>query len=91
MARLVIKESNNSIEPNSITSHLATFHGSDRGDEPRAFINLDMVLTTYSTLVKDHQNAGVLHRLKWFRIILDEGKIRQEFRPKGNHASQQRC
>jgi SNF2 family DNA or RNA helicase len=83
---------------NSITSHLAenylnvaTFHGSDRVDEPEAFINLDLVLTTYSTLVKDHQNAGVLHRLKWFRIILDEGKIRQDFRRKGNHALQQRC
>jgi len=31
-----------------------------------------LVLTTYSTLSWDHQNAGVLHRLKWFRIILDE-------------------
>ena len=67
---------------NGISSHLAenclnvaTFHGSDRGDEPEAFINPDLVLTTYATLVKDHQNAGVLHRLKWFRVVLDEGTI----------------
>jgi SNF2 family DNA or RNA helicase len=54
--------------------NVATFHGSDREDEPRAFASSDLVLTTYSTLVKDHQKAGVLHRLEWFRVVLDEGK-----------------
>jgi SNF2 family DNA or RNA helicase len=54
--------------------NVATFHGNDRGNEPRAFASSDLVLTTYSTLVKDHQNAGILHHLKWFRVVLDEGK-----------------
>jgi len=54
--------------------NVATFHGNDRRKEPQALDGLDLVLTTYSTLVKDHQNAGVLHRLKWFRVVLDEGK-----------------
>jgi hypothetical protein len=54
--------------------NVATFHGNDRGNEPRAFAGSDLVLTTYSTLVKDSQNARVLHRLKWFRVVLDEGK-----------------
>ena len=55
--------------------NVAAFHGNDRGKEPQALDGLDLVLTTYSTLVKDHQNAGVLHRLKWFRVVLDEGKV----------------
>jgi len=54
--------------------NVATFHGNDRGNDPQTFTSSDLVLTTYSTLVKDHQNAGVLHRLKWFRVVLDEGK-----------------
>jgi SNF2 family DNA or RNA helicase len=66
---------------NRVISHIAenclnvaTFHGRDRGNEPRAFVGSDLVLTTYSTLVKDYQNARILHRVKWFRIVLDEGK-----------------
>jgi SNF2 family DNA or RNA helicase len=55
--------------------NVAAFHGNARGNEPGAFASSDLVLTTYSTLVKDHQNAGVLHRLKWFRVVLDEGKL----------------
>jgi SNF2 family DNA or RNA helicase len=54
--------------------NVATFHGNDRENEPRTLGSSDLVLTTYSTLVKDNQNAGVLHRLKWFRVVLDEGK-----------------
>lgn len=67
---------------NRIISHIAenclnvvSFHGSDRRNEPQSFVSLDLVLTTYSTLVKDNQKAGVLHRLKWFRVVLDEGTI----------------
>ena len=53
---------------------MVTFHGKDRGNEPQAFASSDLVLTTYSTLVKDYQTARTLHRLKWFRVVLDEGK-----------------
>src|SRR6266480_431339 len=35
----------------------------------------DLVLTTYSTLVADRRNAnGILHKIIWFRVVLDEGK-----------------
>ena len=70
-----------------LLSHIAenclsviTFHGSNRVNEPQAFIGSDLVFTTYSTLVKDYQNARVLHRLRWFRIVLDEGNVSQDFR-----------
>jgi SNF2 family DNA or RNA helicase len=54
--------------------NVATFHGKDRANEPSAFYHSDLVLTTYSTLVKDFQTMQVLYRLDWFRIILDEGR-----------------
>ena len=82
IARCIIQNSPQSIVTDCAISHIAkdylnvaTFHGNDRGNEPQAFASSDLVLTTYSTLVKDHQNAGVLRRLKWFRVVLDEGKI----------------
>lgn len=78
----MIQYSHRPILTDLVTSHIAenylnvaTFLGNDRGNEPRAFTSSDLVLTTYSTLVKDYQNAGILHRLKWFRVILDEGKV----------------
>lgn len=53
---------------------MATFHGANRTDDPSAFTNVNLVLTTYSTLMHDYRKAGVLHRLNWFRVVLDEGK-----------------
>lgn len=54
--------------------NVAIFHGKDRANDPSAFYHSDLVLTTYSTLVKDFQTMQVLYRLHWFRIILDEGR-----------------
>ena len=37
-------------------------------------MDFDIVLTTYSTLVVDFfKGLGVLHRVRWFRVVLDEG------------------
>ena len=61
------------VRPNTLTT--ATFHGLCRSEDPAAFANVDLVLTTYSTLMSDHRKAGVLHQLNWFRVVLDEGKL----------------
>jgi SWI/SNF-related matrix-associated actin-dependent regulator of chromatin subfamily A3 len=35
----------------------------------------DIVLTTYHTLVVDHnKKSKPLHRVEWFRVVLDEGE-----------------
>ena len=52
---------------------VAAFHGADRANEPHVYKDLDLVLTTYSTLSSDSQKARVLQRVDWFRVILDEG------------------
>ena len=66
---------------NDTASHVARdflrvhiFHGADRINEPNEYVNADVVITTYSTLVKDSKFARVLHRLNWFRVVLDEGE-----------------
>jgi hypothetical protein len=68
--------------PNLFARHIAenclkttTFHGNDRENDSLALVAFDIIFTTFSTLMKDYQNARVLHSLKWFRVILDEGKI----------------
>ncbi|KAI9666680.1 MAG: hypothetical protein M1821_004616 [Bathelium mastoideum] len=48
------------------------FHGNRRETDPRALSIADVVLTTFSTLMKDYQKEGLLHHIAWFRIILDE-------------------
>jgi SWI/SNF-related matrix-associated actin-dependent regulator of chromatin subfamily A3 len=50
------------------------FHGNSRENDPRSLLDFDIVLTTYSTLVVDFsKDLGVLHRVQWFRVVLDEG------------------
>jgi SNF2 family DNA or RNA helicase len=62
------------IARNSLKVH--KFHGRNREEIPSRLRDFDVVLTTYSTLVKDYsQGAGVLFHLLWFRVILDEGMV----------------
>jgi SWI/SNF-related matrix-associated actin-dependent regulator of chromatin subfamily A3 len=50
------------------------FHGNGKENDPRSLLDFDIVLTTYSTLVIDFSKGfGVLHRVQWFRVVLDEG------------------
>ncbi|KAI9688916.1 MAG: hypothetical protein M1822_001273 [Bathelium mastoideum] len=65
--------------PNQFLRHIAEgflntvkFHGNRRETNPRALSVADVVLTTFSTLIKDYQKQKVLHHVAWFRIILDE-------------------
>ena len=53
--------------------HVGTFLGQKRPRETETLENLDVVLTTYSTLTKDYQTHKMLQNLHWFRVILDEG------------------
>ena len=46
--------------------------GTSRLEDAEMLEHADLVLTTYSTLVKDHQNRRLLYQLQWFRVILDE-------------------
>ncbi|KAF2228779.1 hypothetical protein EV356DRAFT_46167 [Viridothelium virens] len=52
--------------------HTVKFHGNRRETDPRVLGATDVVLTTFSTLMKDYQNKKVLYHIAWFRTILDE-------------------
>jgi hypothetical protein len=40
-----------------------------------AIDNVDIVLTTYHTLVADHnEKMSPLYDVVWYRVVLDEGK-----------------
>ncbi|KAI3321518.1 SNF2 family N-terminal domain-containing protein [Xylariaceae sp. AK1471] len=48
------------------------FHGSSRPKEPDALRPYDIIITTYATLAADYTADGVLHKVTWFRVVLDE-------------------
>jgi hypothetical protein len=50
------------------------FHGKPRPASPVELAEYDVVLTTYATLSAEYKSRGVLHRVNWYRIVLDEGK-----------------
>lgn len=50
-----------------------THHGPNRSRGLASIIDSDVVLTTYQTLVADHDNhSAPLNQFAWFRIVLDE-------------------
>ncbi|XP_068001035.1 helicase-like transcription factor isoform X2 [Melanerpes formicivorus] len=51
------------------------YYGSDRSKDPLVLSEQDVVLTTYSILAADYGTRGEspLHKVKWLRIVLDEG------------------
>ncbi|KFO91269.1 Helicase-like transcription factor, partial [Buceros rhinoceros silvestris] len=51
------------------------YYGSDRSKDPSVLSEQDVVLTTYNILATDYGNRGdsPLHKVKWLRIVLDEG------------------
>ncbi|KAK8868948.1 SNF2 family N-terminal domain-containing protein [Apiospora arundinis] len=64
---------------NEIQSHAGNtlrtlqYHGTGREKDPKALMDYDVVLTTYSTLSADYSKAeSMLHRILWYRIVLDE-------------------
>ncbi|KAM6258211.1 helicase-like transcription factor [Porphyrio hochstetteri] len=51
------------------------YYGSDRSKDPSVLSEQDVVLTTYNILATDYGIRGdsPLHKVKWLRIVLDEG------------------
>ncbi|XP_073950159.1 LOW QUALITY PROTEIN: transcription termination factor 2-like [Choristoneura fumiferana] len=50
-------------------------HGAARAAQPQRLAHCDMVMTTYNILQRDSEKQGVLMRVQWRRVILDEGHI----------------
>ncbi|XP_008941944.1 PREDICTED: helicase-like transcription factor, partial [Merops nubicus] len=50
-------------------------YGSDRSKDPSVLSEQDIVLTTYNILAADYgiRSDSPLHKVKWLRIVLDEG------------------
>lgn len=62
--------------------HVTVFHGEQKPQGYKPLIDTDLVLTTYSTLASDYKKSGLLHKMEWYRVVLDEGKIKS-FLPLG--------
>ncbi|NWU18227.1 HLTF factor, partial [Cephalopterus ornatus] len=54
---------------------ICVYYGSDRSKDPSVLSEQDIVLTTYNILATDYAIRGdsPLHKVKWLRIVLDEG------------------
>ncbi|NXK20046.1 HLTF factor, partial [Arenaria interpres] len=57
--------------------NIYVYYGSDRSKDPSVLSEQDIVLTTYNILATDYGVRGdsPLHKVKWLRIVLDEGHI----------------
>lgn len=55
--------------------NIYVYYGSERNKNPEVLSRQDVVLTTYSVLASDYGTRGSspLHKLKWLRVVLDEG------------------
>lgn len=52
---------------------LHLYHGAGTSADSKQLEEFDIVLTTYETASLDYFKDGVLSRIHWFRIVLDEG------------------
>lgn len=55
------------------------FHGPNRPQTVEALTAPDIVITTYATLASNHDSRGLLYRMAWYRVVLDEGEFRGPF------------
>ncbi|NXO55910.1 HLTF factor, partial [Aramus guarauna] len=55
--------------------NIYVYYGSDRNKDPSVLSEQDIVLTTYNILATDYgiRSDSPLHKVKWLRIVLDEG------------------
>jgi SNF2-related domain len=51
------------------------FHGETRAKTCEVLTDQDIVFTTYHTLASDWKGHRVLQDIRWFRVVLDEGKL----------------
>ncbi|GBP24416.1 Transcription termination factor 2 [Eumeta japonica] len=57
------------------TLNVCLHHGSARATQPHRISSYDVVLTTYNILQRDLEKRGVLMKMRWRRVILDEAHI----------------
>ncbi|KAJ8714237.1 hypothetical protein PYW08_007857 [Mythimna loreyi] len=60
------------------TSHalsVCLHHGAARATLPHRLATFDLVLTTYNIMQRDNEKKGVLMRVRWRRVILDEAHV----------------
>ncbi|KAL0819411.1 hypothetical protein ABMA28_007519, partial [Loxostege sticticalis] len=60
---------------NPHTLSVCLHHGAARAQQPHRLATNDIVVTTYNILQRDSEKNGVLMRVRWRRIILDEAHI----------------
>lgn len=53
---------------------VVVFHGPKRCQDLGFLTSSNVVLTTYATIVAEDKGNKLLQELKWFRIVLDEGR-----------------
>ncbi|XP_043694361.1 DNA repair protein RAD5B [Telopea speciosissima] len=74
--------------PGSIS--VVVHYGGDKSINPRVFSEPDVVLTTYgvlSTAYKQNPELSILHRVEWFRVVLDEAHTIKSSRTIGAQAA----
>ncbi|XP_063772026.1 helicase-like transcription factor [Pseudophryne corroboree] len=49
------------------------YYGPERSKDPDVLSRQDVVLTTYSVVTHDYGSESPMHRIKWLRVVLDEG------------------
>ena len=51
------------------------YYGKGRNVEVKEYLDRDLVFTTYHTIAASkYQTDSTIFRIKWFRIVLDEGR-----------------
>ncbi|XP_071999196.1 helicase-like transcription factor isoform X1 [Engystomops pustulosus] len=53
--------------------NIYVYYGPERSKDSNTLSQQDVVLTTYSTVTHDYGNNSPLHKIKWLRVVLDEG------------------
>ncbi|XP_075717560.1 helicase-like transcription factor isoform X2 [Rhinoderma darwinii] len=53
--------------------NIYVYYGPERSKNPNTLSQQDVVLTSYSTVTHDYGNNSPLHKIKWLRVVLDEG------------------
>ncbi|XP_066455315.1 helicase-like transcription factor isoform X1 [Eleutherodactylus coqui] len=56
-----------------VNLNIYVYYGPERSKDPKTLSQQDVVLTSYSTVTHDYANNSPLHKVKWLRVVLDEG------------------
>ena len=72
VVRMVLTDLTRHLVRYTITYH--KYHGHDRNVDLISLLSNDIVLTTYGTVAAEFKRKkSLLHQIKWYRIVLDEG------------------